>query len=211
MRIIVVDDHPIVRSGIEQTLNEEADMQVVGMAGDCQEGVKIITATVPDLAIVDLRMPGGGIQFIRQAKKIVPQCRFIILTSFASQKEVAQALEENVDAYLLKGALPEELINVIRLVAQGRRYYDPEIIDMLMIGNHYDPLDELTAREKEILQELAAGLSNKAIAQKLYISENTVKKHICNILDKLELQDRTQAALFAVYRGFGLDISQVNI
>jgi len=211
VRIIVVDDHPIVRNGIEQALNEEPDLQVVAMAGDCLEGVKILSTSNPDLAIVDLRMPGGGINFIRQAKKIAPQCRFIILTSFASQTEVAQALEENVDAYLLKAALPEELINVIRLVAQGRRYYDPEIIDMLMIRNHYDPLSELTVREKEILQELAAGLSNKAFAQKLYISENTVKKHICNILEKLQLQDRTQAALFAVQHGFGQDFSEVNI
>ncbi|MCR3922630.1 MAG: response regulator transcription factor [Firmicutes bacterium] len=203
MRIVIVDDHPMVRNGVAQALQAIQDLAVVGMAGDCDEGVQVILAEKPDIVIVDLRMPGGGLELIRQARECLPQCRFIILTSYASQREILEAVTQNVDGYVLKGALPEELISVIRLVSKGRRYYDPEIVDTIMSSNERDPLGELTAREKEILQELADGGNNKIIAQRLYITENTVKKHICNILGKLELQDRTQAALFAVSHGFG--------
>ncbi|HHX74308.1 MAG TPA: response regulator transcription factor [Firmicutes bacterium] len=203
MKVVIVDDHPLVRSGVEQALQMTQDLNVVGMAGDCDEGLAVIAAQKPDVVIVDLRMPGGGLTLIRQARKLISQARFIILTSYSSQGEIMQAVAENVDAYVLKGALPEELISVIRLVSQGRRYYDPEIVDMIMKSNEEDPLAQLTQREREILQELAEGKNNKLIAEKLFISENTVKKHICNILEKLELQDRTQAALFAVSHGFG--------
>ena len=203
MKVVIVDDHPLVRSGVEQALQMTQDLTVVGMAGDCDEGLAVIAAQKPDIVIVDLRMPGGGLSLIRQAKQLVPQASFIILTSYSSRGEILQAVAENVDAYVLKGALPEELISVMRLVAQGRRYYDPEIVDLIMKKNEEDPLSQLTQRELEILQELAEGKNNKLIAEKLFISENTVKKHICNILEKLELQDRTQAALFAVSHGFG--------
>jgi two-component system nitrate/nitrite response regulator NarL len=108
-----------------------------------------------------------------------------------------------VEGYVLKEALPEELLNAIRLVSKGRRYYDPEILDSIMSHRESDPLERLTARELEILASLAEGLSNKAIAERHYISENTVKKHIVNILDKMEFQDRTQAALYAFSRGLG--------
>jgi DNA-binding NarL/FixJ family response regulator len=179
-------------------------MEVVGMAASCPEGVELISKQKPDLAIVDMRMPeGGGLELIRRAKKLVPGCRFMILTSYASHGEVSEAVAENVDGYILKDALPEELLTAIRLIAKGRRYYDPEVMDSIINREEKDPLNMLTGREREILQALADGLSNKAIARKFYISENTVKKHVCNLLDKLELQDRTQAALFAFSRGLG--------
>ena len=204
MRIVIVDDHPVVRQGLEKCLGAEADMEVVGMAASCPEGVELISEQKPDLAIVDMRMPeGGGLELIRRAKKLVPGCRFMILTSYASHGEVSEAVAENVDGYILKDALPEELLTAIRLIAKGRRYYDPEVMDSIINREEKDPLNMLTGREREILQALADGLSNKAIAQKFYISENTVKKHVCNLLDKLELQDRTQAALFAFSRGLG--------
>jgi DNA-binding NarL/FixJ family response regulator len=150
-----------------------------------------------------MRMPGGGgLELIRQARKKVPSCRFVILTSFASQKEVSEAIAENVEGYILKDALPDEFVSAIRLVARGRRYYDPEIIDSVMRGEG-DSLKELTGRELEVLEALAEGMSNKDIAKNFFISENTVKKHVCSILDKLELHDRTQAALFAFSRGMG--------
>lgn len=204
MRVVLIDDHPVVRQGLEQCLNMEGDIEVVGMAASSPEGVELIASEKPDLALVDLRMPGGGgLELIRQAKTKVPGCRFVILTSYASRKEVADAISENVDGYILKDALPDELISAIRLVARGRRYYDPEIINSVMNVEEEDPLKDLTAREMEILRALAEGLNNKTIARKFFISENTVKKHVCNILDKLELQDRTQAALFAFSRGLG--------
>lgn len=204
MRIVIVDDHPVVRQGLERCLAAEEDMEVVGMASSCSEGVELILAQRPDLAIVDMRMPdGGGLEMIRQVKKHLQGCRFLILSSYASRGEVSDAFSENVDGYILKDALPEELLTAIRIIGKGRRYYDPEIMDIMMHGEEKDPLNMLTTRELEILKALAEGLSNKEIAKKFYISENTVKKHVCNILDKLELQDRTQAALFAFSRGLG--------
>ncbi len=204
MKIVIIDDHPIVRHGVERALNMEEDIEVTGTAASCPEGLEVLMTEKPDIALVDLKMPGGGgMELIRKAREFLPETRFIILTSYASHREVSEAVSENVEGYLLKEALPEELISAIRLVAGGRRYYDPEIMDSVMIREERDPLRELTRREIEILQSLAQGFNNRTIAEKLYISENTVKKHVCNLLDKLQLEDRTQAALFAFSRGLG--------
>lgn len=204
MRVVIVDDHPVVRHGVVESLSLENDIEVVGMAADAGEGVQLILSTQPDVAIVDLKMPGGGgLALIRQAREKQVPCRFIILTSYASYRDVSEAVAENVDGYMLKEALPEELIAAIRLVAQGRRYYDPEIVDSVMNTQKKEPFRELTRRELEILKALAGGLNNRAISKSLYISENTVKKHICNLLEKLAVEDRTQAALFAFSHGLG--------
>lgn len=204
VRIVIIDDHPIVQQGLERCLSMEEDMEVVGIASSCPEGVELISEQKPDLAIVDMRMPdGGGLELIRQAKKFLPGCRFLILTSYSSQGEVAEAVSVNVDGYILKDALPEELLNAIRIIARGRRYYDPEIMDSIINREEKDPLDILTGRELEILHALAEGMNNRDMAKEFYISENTVKKHVCNILGKLEFHDRTQAALFAFSRGLG--------
>lgn len=202
MRIIIVDDHPIVRSGLEKTISREADMEVVGVAASTAEGIKAIITSKPDLAIVDLKMPGGGgLELISQCREKVPDCRYIILTSYASYHEIVEAFSNRVEGYILKDALPEELVAAIRLVAGGRRYYDPQVMEYFLNGSGRESLEKLTGREIEILRCLAGGLNNKDMAQKLFISENTVKKHISNILNKLELEDRTQAALFAVSHG----------
>ncbi|NLC50810.1 MAG: response regulator transcription factor [Firmicutes bacterium] len=204
MRIVIVDDHPVVRNGVEQTLSAEKDMEVVGSAANCSEGLELIISEKPDIVIVDLRMPGGGgLELIRKARKEGVKCRFIILTSYVSYSDVSQAVAENVDGYILKEALPEELVAAVRLVNNGRRYYDPETIDSIVHKEDNDPFKKLTKREKEILYALTEGLSNKAIAEKFFITENTVKKHIGSLLNKLELQDRTQAALFAFSHGLG--------
>ena len=204
MKIVIVDDHPVVRHGVVESLSMEQDIEVVGMASDSNEGLELLLSTRPDVAIVDLKMPGGGgLALIRQAREKKIDCRFIILTSYASYKDVSEAVTENVDGYMLKEALPEELISAIRLVFQGRRYYDPEIVNSVMNTKKKDPFQELTKRELEILEALAGGLNNRAISKDLYISENTVKKHICNLLDKLGMEDRTQAALFAFSHGLG--------
>jgi len=204
LKVIIVDDHPIVRHGVVEALGMEADMEMVGTASSTEEGLELLQAAAPDVALVDLKMPGGGgLEMIRRAREKNLGCRFIILTSYASHREVTEAVSENVDGYILKEALPEELIAAVRLVYQGRRYYDPEIVNSIMSSGSKDPFKDLTRREMEILEALAGGLNNRAIAKKLYISENTVKKHICNLLDKLEMDDRTQAALFAYSQGLG--------
>ena len=204
MRIVVIDDHPIVRRGLEDTVSREPGLEVVGTAASTDEGEALIVNCTPDLAIVDLKMPGGGgLELIRRCRKKVPACRYIILTSYLSSPEVAEAFANRVEGYVLKDALPEELLTAIRLVAGGRRYYDPQVMEHFLDGSDRKPLERLTDREIEILQCLAEGLSNKEIARKLFISDNTVKKHISHILGKLELEDRTKAALFAVAHGLG--------
>ncbi len=204
MRIVIVDDHPVVRSGVEQVLSLEEDMEVVGTASSVEEGLEIILAQEPDIALVDLRMrDGGGLDLIRRARPRVPGCRFVILTAYGSLGEVSQASQEAVDGYILKEALPEELVSALRLVARGRRYYDPEVVDSIVKGEDDNLLDRLTARELEVLAILAQGMDNTAISEQLYISENTVRRHVSNILGKLRVENRVQAAYYALSRGVG--------
>ncbi len=211
MKIVVIDDHPLVVRGIQQILSLEDDLEVIGIAASCSQGVELIRKVQPDMAIVDIRMPGeNGFELIRRVKGFLPSCFFIVLTSFASRSDINDALTENVSGYILKSALPEELISAIRIVARGRRYYDPEILDDILGRDKNGPFAELTAREKDVLQALARGLSNRSISREFCISENTVKKHISNLLNKLKLEDRTQAALYAFYHGLGPDANIFN-
>ncbi|HHX77826.1 MAG TPA: response regulator transcription factor [Firmicutes bacterium] len=206
MRIVVVDDHPLVRKGLEMVASLEEDIEIAGCAANSEEALALIQEERPDVALVDLRLPGeNGLDIIKKARELNSNngCKYIILSSYATKDEIRRAMAEKVDGYILKEALPEELISSIRLVAKGRRYYDPIIMQQAMedSGEEEDRLSGLTARERDVLAALAQGKSNKAIADSLFISEHTVKKHIGQILTKLELRDRTQAALFAVSKG----------
>ncbi len=208
MRVAIIDDHPVVRGGVRQMLSLESDIQVVGTAASVQEGLELLTAERPDIAMVDLRMPGGGgLELIRRARQVVPECRFIILTAYASQGEVAQAAREDISGYILKEALPEEMISALRLVAQGRRYYDPAIIDTIMGREESNLLRDLTRREMDILYCLVEGQGNSDIADSLHISENTVRRHVSNILAKLQVKNRVQAAHYAISRGISDDLN----
>lgn len=211
MRIVIIDDHPIVRRGLEQSISREADLEVVGVAASVAEGVTVATAARANLAIVDLKMPGGGgLELISRCRKKISDCRYIILSSYASYPEVAAAFSCKVEGYILKDVLPEELVSAIRMVAGGKRFYDPRVIDCFLNGTGREPLKRLTGREIEILRCLAKGLNNRDMARKLFITENTIKKHISNILEKLELDDRTQAALFAFSHGLGEEHSNAE-
>ncbi len=205
MKVVIVDDHPVVRQGIEDLLRLNNDIELLKSTSTYQEGLNAIKNNDPDMAIIDLKLAeDNGTDLIIEAKKHTENCKFMILSSYSSAKEVSRAISYGIHGYVLKDALPEELLEAIRLVANGRKYYDPEIVDMVMNNeNESSPFGELTQREMDILRSLAEGRSNKAIAENLVVSENTVKKHICNILDKLELQDRTQAALLAYSYGLG--------
>lgn len=204
MRIVIVDDHPMVRQGLKQTIELEPDMEVVGSAASCNEGIKMILSEEPDLAVVDLKMPdASGFDLVRRCKEAKSDCHFLILTAYGSPQEVSRALSNHVGGYMLKEALPEEIIYAIRRINHGRRYFDAEVMEKTLNSREENPLFSLTTREMEVLDAISAGMNNCAIAEKLYISEKTVKKHISNIFSKLNCQDRIQAALFGFSQGMG--------
>ncbi|UNC93965.1 response regulator transcription factor [Candidatus Contubernalis alkalaceticus] len=207
MRIVVIDDHPLVRKGIEMVAGLEQDIQVVGFASNGAEALEQITSLKPNVALVDLRLPGEhGLDIIKKSRKVHKECKYVILTSYANEIEIQEAMKEEVDGYILKEALPEELIAALRLVVKGRKYYDPVVVQFAMGQNstgEEDGISRLTPREMEVLGALSKGYNNKTIAEQLVISEHTVKKHIGQVLEKLNLKDRTQAALYAVSKGIG--------
>jgi two-component system nitrate/nitrite response regulator NarL len=204
LKILLIDDHPLVMQGISSIIQCHDEFEIVASASCCQEGLRLLTELKPDIALVDLHFPGEyGLDIIKEGRSAVPQCRFIILSSSGNYTDIKRAMNEKVEGYILKEALPEEIINAIKLVAKGRSYIDPSIMQTL-VNNSRDPMEELTARELEVLSEVASGRSNRDIADKLYVTEYTVKKHMSQILYKLNLSDRTQAALYAFSRGMGM-------
>ena len=205
IKVIMVDDHPLVRQGIEATTRHEEEIELLGCSANTAEALQMIGKFRPDVALVDLKLQNEhGLDVVRQGRKICPQTRYIILTSYATEEEIQGAIEEDVEGYVLKEALPEELITAIIAVGNGRKHFDPAVVQYAMdrgrTKNRPD-LDELTPREMEVLKALGRGLNNHGIAEELFISEHTVKKHVGSILSKLSLEDRTQAALFAVSKG----------
>lgn len=192
MKIIIADDHPLVRQGLASLISMESDMELIGECSNVQEALTMIDEKKPDLAIIDLKLgKESGLEIVSADKE--HKCKYVILTSSAAYADFKKSEEVNVDGYVLKEALPEELLYALRLVGRGRKYYDPVLLEYkLQEGN-----DNLTLREKEVLQKLGQGLNNQEIADDLFISENTVKKHVSQILAKLNLHDRTQAALYA--------------
>lgn len=202
MRVAVVDDHPLVWQGIKAVLSREPDMEPVGWASNGREAERLVEEQDPDVVLMDMRLPGeSGIDIIKRIKPKAPSARFVILTTYAERQDVNAAISMGVDGYVLKEALPEEMLAALRLVAQGRPYFDPAIIQLMIVNQqHNDELSELTEREQDVLRELAKGLSNKEIAKELFVTEFTVKKHVSGILSKLGLKDRTQAALYAAER-----------
>lgn len=214
MKVAVVDDHPLVWEGLRAVLESQQDFELAGWAGSGREAEKLFAHLQPDLALVDLRLPGEyGIDVISKLRPLAPGCRFVVLTTYADPDDIRRATEAGVDGYILKEALPEEMITALRLVGRGRPYYDPAVMQLVMQrpGKENDPLRDLTEREREILDALARGMSNKEIASILQVTEHTVKKHVSSILGKLGLKDRTQAALYAVAHGMGTPFKDISV
>lgn len=199
INIIVVDDHPLVRQGLRSVLSLECDMVFSGEASNNKDALALIRAVNPDLVLLDIRLScENGLDVIGYCSKAGIGCKFLVLTSSADERDFRNAKELGAQGYILKDAMPEDLIYAIRLVGRGKKYYDPKIMDEIMGGNRYfAESEELTDREHEVLTALGNGLCNKEIADKLFISIFTVKKHVSQILAKLNLADRTQAALYA--------------
>src|SRR5712691_8265872 len=199
IRIVIVDDHPIVREGFGSMIATEPDMAVVAEARDGQEAIRLFRQHRPDVTLMDLRMPGlTGVETIRAIRREFPQSRFIVLTTYDGDEDIYRALEAGAQAYLLKDMLCEEILAAIRAVHAGQRRIPAEVGTRLadrMTGM------ELSPREQEVLQLVAKGKSNKEIATDLDVTEATVKGHLTNILSKLGVSDRTQAVITALRRG----------
>jgi DNA-binding NarL/FixJ family response regulator len=216
IRVLVVDDHPIVRQGLRSYLSSRPGIDVVGDAGDGEAAIDLVTELRPDVVLMDLAMPGmGGLAAIRAVTELGLGTRILVLTSFSSQDQVIPAIQAGAAGYLLKDAAPEEVDRAVRAVHQGEGRLDPSVAALVMAqvardgppadrgsdGTGGDGVDRLTPRETEVLRLLGEGLSNRALAERLFVSEKTVKTHVSSILAKLGLSDRTQAALYAVHHG----------
>ena len=201
MKIVIIDDHPLVRKGLTSILSLENDIEVLGEAADSKDGLRVLDIVKPDLAIVDLRLgEESGLDLIEEARKQGATCKFVILTSSVQKEHFARAQEMGVNGYVLKEAFPEELLHALRMIKKWRTYYDQGILDLVVKPERYsmdNQVEVLTPKELEVLMELGKGLSNKEISRKMYITEYTVKKHVSQVLAKLELADRTHAALYA--------------
>lgn len=207
IRVLIVDDHAIVRKGIRALLSESGNFQIVGEVSDGWEAVQSAEALQPDVILMDLLMPGmDGIEATRRITERRPGTRILVLTSFAADNKLFPAIKAGALGYLLKDSSPEELVRAIRQVHRGEPALHPTIARKLLqeIAEPADlqPAPEvLTARELTVLQLIAQGLSNQGIADELAVSEPTVRAHVSRILGKLHLASRTQAALYAVREG----------
>jgi DNA-binding NarL/FixJ family response regulator len=199
MRILVVDDHPIVRVGIAAIIQARADMAVVGQAGTGEEAIALHQNHDPDLTLMDLRLPDmSGVQVIRRIRDRSSRARFVVLTTYEGDEDIHQALTAGAQGYLIKGMPHEFLIDAIRKVHGGHRFLPPPVSRALASRV---PEAELSSREREVLALLVKGKSNKQIAALLQISEPTVKSHVSAILMRLDVADRTQAVVTALQRG----------
>ena len=200
IKVLSVDDHPLVRDGITFAIQSQADMVVVAEAANGREAVDMFRQHRPDVTLMDLNMPlMNGIDATSEIKRMAPAARILVLTTYSGDMQAARALQAGADGYLLKGSLRKELVQAIRDIHCGRRRIQPEIAQDL--AEHFDG-DRLSSREIEVLRCVSAGCSNKAVADTLKISEDTVKGHMKSIMSKLQANDRTHAVLIAMRRGF---------
>ncbi|HSU80520.1 MAG TPA: response regulator transcription factor [Candidatus Angelobacter sp.] len=208
IKVLLVDDHPMVLKGLTFFLKTQADMEVIGEAHNGEEALQFVRQQSPDVVLMDLSMPVmDGIETTKQLHLAYPDVKVIILTSFADQDHVLPAIKAGASGYQLKDVEPEELAQTIRQVFNGKRWLHPDATSQLL--THVVNEDEgttimqkrfnsLTNREKEVLYQITLGKGNKEIADTLFITEKTVKTHVSNLLSKLSLHDRTQVAIYAM-------------
>jgi two-component system NarL family response regulator len=215
IRVLLVDDHALLRRGLDIVLRTEPDIAVVGEAADGSEAVAKAAELLPDLVLLDVKMPsrdgiGGGIQAAAAIKEVAPSTRIVMLTMSEEEEDLYEAIKAGASGYLLKGILPHEIADSIRAVVGGQSLISPpmaaklltEFATMVRQGedrkNPGPPAPKLTDRELEVLKLIATGANNSKIAKTLFISENTVKNHVRNILEKLQLHSRMEAVMYAV-------------
>jgi len=209
IKVLIVDDHKVVRQGLRTFLELQADVTVVGEADDGQTAVEMVRELHPNVVLMDLVMPRlDGISATRQVKALGTDVKVIALTSFTEDDKVFPAIQAGASSYLLKDVSPDDLVDAIRAAHRGETRLHPDIARKLMEqvtkqapSRHEPYMEEVTDREKDVVRLVAQGRSNQQIASELFISEKTVKTHISNILNKLQLQDRTQLAIYAIKSG----------
>lgn len=199
IRVFSVDDHPLLREGLAAIIDSQPDMLMVAQASTAEEAIQQFRMHRPDVTLMDLRLPDkSGIEAMAAVRVEFPEAKFIMLTTFEGDVEIQRALEAGARAYLLKTMPPNELVEVIRQVHAGKKRVPPQVAAKL--AEHLSD-EDLTAREIEVLSQIAGGNRNRDIAEKLFITEETVKVHIKHIMDKLGASDRTQAVAIGLRRG----------
>lgn len=205
IRILIADDHPVVRDGLAVILGTQSDFEVVGAAGNGVETVNLTRQLQPDVLLLDLEMPDmDGVETLKQLRAFCPDIPALVFTAYDTDERIVGAIEAGAKGYILKGAPRSELFKAIRIVAQGGTLLQPIIISKLMrhlSGQHDNPIEALTEREMDVLRLLARGKTNREIAAELVITERTVKFHLSSILGKLGATNRTEALAIAAQRG----------
>jgi two-component system response regulator NreC len=209
VRVLIADDHPIVRKGMRSVLENEPWIKVVGEAEDGTRALEAVENLRPDVLIVDMMMPGhNGLEVIRQAKQFFPALHVLVLSMHKNEAYVAEALNRGASGYILKDTGPTELVEGVKIVISGERYLSKELTEQMGDSHNYgsddfrmDSYETLTNREREILQLAAEGHTSLEIAQRLSISRRTVETHRANLMDKLNLRNQTDLVLYAIKRG----------
>jgi len=204
IRVVVADDHPMFRAGVVSSLAANPDFEVVGEGSSADEAVKLADSLTPDVCLLDIAMPGGGLVAAREITASRPETRVVMLTVSEDEDDLLAAMKSGASGYVLKGAAGSELINVLRMVNAGEVYVAPGLAWGLlreMSRPRSAPLDELSTREREVLELVAAGMSNQEIGERLGLAEKTIKHYMTSILGKLRVRSRVEAALLAYREG----------
>jgi DNA-binding NarL/FixJ family response regulator len=209
IRVVIVDDHGVVREGLRHLLEAESDISVVGVAAEGEQVAELAVEEKADVVLMDLSMPGlGGVEATRRVASARPECAVLVLTSFSDRQRVAAALDAGAHGYLLKDADPADIVRGIRAAASGGAPLDPRVARTLLDQRSVRPAapaSGLSAREREVLALIGSGLSNRLVARRLGISEKTVKAHLTRIYQAIGVTDRVQAALWVREHGFDSD------
>lgn len=212
IRIVIVDDHPLFRDGVARTLNSDASINVIAEGQNSQDAVRLTQEHMPDIVLLDISMPGGGIETARILSNVCPVVKIVMLTVSEREDDVMQSLGAGAEGYVLKGVGGKELLEIVKRIYQGESYITPQLAARMLTeiktgslnnSENQDIFADLTAREEQILESVSRGLSNKEIGRELDITEKTVKHYVTNVLQKLHVRNRVEAALLAQKRSLG--------